>query len=71
MRVAGGGRKAICGSVSRDRGGNSRAHDKILQQGIAAVEKEIRAASEVGSLLEEDGIGAKNLAGIYRYFLRP
>jgi hypothetical protein len=70
--MAGGGRKAICGSVSHApcTGTIEDAHDKILEESIAAFEEEIRATGEMGGLLEEDGIGAKNLAGIYGDFLR-
>lgn len=40
-------------------------HDKILEECVTMLEMEIRAASEMGGLLEEDGIGTKNLTSIY------
>jgi hypothetical protein len=43
-------------------------HDKILEQGVPAVEIEIRAAGEMGGLLEEDGLRAGYLTGVYCYF---
>jgi len=51
-----------------DGGRREEGHDKVLEESIAAVEIEIRTTSEVGGLLEEDGIGAKYLTGIYCYF---
>ena len=46
-----------------------RAHDEILKQGFAMLEVNVGTSCEVRGLLEEDGIGAENLADIYRNFL--
>ena len=46
------------------------ADDKVLEQCFTAFKMEISAASEMGGLLEEDGIGTKNLTSIYGDLLR-
>jgi hypothetical protein len=46
------------------------ADDKILQECIPALKIEIRATSEMGGLLEENGIGTKYLTCIYGNLLR-
>lgn len=46
-----------------------RAYDKILEQGLAMFKVNVGTSCEVRGLLEEDGIGAENLAHIYRNFL--
>ena len=45
------------------------AYDKVLQQGTRLGQIEIGATGEMGGLLEEDGVGPQNLAGINRDFL--
>lgn len=45
-------------------------HDKVLEESFTAFKMEISAASEMGGLLEEDGIGTKNLTSIYGDLLR-
>ena len=52
-----------------DAGAWKRAYDEVLEQGFAMLEVNIGTSCEVRGLLEEDGIGAENLADIYRNFL--
>jgi len=70
LRMAGGGRKDIWGRSDAEEGsGDWVAYDKVLQQGTRFGQIEIGAAGEMGGLLEEDGVGPQNLAGINRDFL--
>jgi len=42
----------------------TRAYDKILQEGIGLLEVNVGTAGQMGSLLEEEGVGAMDLADI-------
>jgi hypothetical protein len=72
--MASGGRNVILrnkrseGRIGAEKMEN--ADNKILEECVTALKMEIRAASEMGGLLEEDGIGTKNLTGIYGDLLR-
>lgn len=46
-----------------------RTYKKVLEQGIAAFEVNIRPIRQVRSLLKEDGVGSIYLAHVDRYFL--
>jgi hypothetical protein len=50
--------------ANRER--REKCHNKILQKCVPALKIEIGAASEMGGLLEENGIGTKDLTCIYR-----
>lgn len=44
----------------------SATHDEVLKKASSALDLEVRAAREVASLLQEDGIRSEDLADIYR-----